>query len=163
MLYVLLFLFGGLILFVVLNIDNSGPSKGYLPEINFTYLCGFPDYKEGVDVKLSSTPQEIIIDSNKKITFKEILNIEIKTAKQLIEKDKSILGRALVGGILLGPAGAVVGGLTGIGNFKKTKEVKILQIELKNENILILVLQYEVYLNMLENTVKFIQEKIKKG
>ncbi len=31
-------------------------------------------------------------------------------------KSKSIIGRALLGGILLGPAGAVVGGITGVGD-----------------------------------------------
>ena len=37
--------------------------------------------------------------------------------KKLIEKkSKSIVGRALVGGILLGPVGAIVGGMTGLGD-----------------------------------------------
>lgn len=35
-------------------------------------------------------------------------------------KKKSVLGRAIIGGILLGPVGAVVGGISGIGE-KKTK------------------------------------------
>lgn len=39
-------------------------------------------------------------------------------------KSKSVVGRALVGGILLGPVGAIVGGMTGIGEKEITKSIK---------------------------------------
>lgn len=41
------------------------------------------------------------------------------------QKGKSIIGRALLGGVLLGPVGAIVGGMTGIGS----KEVKVSQVD----------------------------------
>jgi len=41
-----------------------------------------------------------------------------------ITKDKSVIGRAIVGGLLLGPVGAIVGGMSGIGTKTKTKQVK---------------------------------------
>ncbi len=45
--------------------------------------------------------------------------------KKLLEKkSKSVVGRALVGGILLGPVGAIVGGMTGIGNKEISKSAK---------------------------------------
>jgi hypothetical protein len=45
----------------------------------------------------------------------------IENQKEIIAtKSKSIVGRALLGGVLFGPVGAIVGGLTGIGN----KEIK---------------------------------------
>ena len=37
-------------------------------------------------------------------------------AQSALQESKSLIGRALVGGVLLGPVGAVVGGLTGLGN-----------------------------------------------
>lgn len=50
----------------------------------------------------------------------------IERQKQILEKKgKSVVGRALLGGILLGPVGAIVGGMTGIGN----KEVNALQVD----------------------------------
>jgi hypothetical protein len=50
----------------------------------------------------------------------------IEPQKQIVEKkSKSIVGRALLGGVLLGPVGAIVGGMTGIGN----KDVKITQVD----------------------------------
>ena len=36
----------------------------------------------------------------------------------IAKKNKSIIGRALLGGVLFGPAGAIVGGMTGIGDRK---------------------------------------------
>lgn len=45
--------------------------------------------------------------------------------KRLTEKkSKSIVGRALVGGLLLGPVGAIVGGMTGIGDKELSKSLK---------------------------------------
>lgn len=41
--------------------------------------------------------------------------------QEISESDKSVVGRAVVGGVLLGPLGAVVGGMSGIG--KKQKKV----------------------------------------
>lgn len=43
---------------------------------------------------------------------------------QIVEKDKSVIGRAVVGGVLLGPVGAVVGGMSGIGTNKNEKVVQ---------------------------------------
>jgi hypothetical protein len=48
----------------------------------------------------------------------------------IAKKSKSVLGRALVGGLILGPLGAVVGGISGIGD----KKVKVS----KTDNIFIL-------------------------
>lgn len=51
----------------------------------------------------------------------DIVSIGIEDKVQIIEEsDKSIIGRALIGGVLLGPIGAIAGGLSGMG----TKEVK---------------------------------------
>lgn len=59
----------------------------------------------------------------------------IEHQKQIVEqKGKSIVGRALLGGVLLGPVGAIVGGMTGIGskNVKVSQVDNILSIKLTN-------------------------------
>lgn len=42
------------------------------------------------------------------------------TEKEFIEKSKSVIGRGVAGGVLFGPAGLILGGLSGVGNKKKT-------------------------------------------
>lgn len=51
------------------------------------------------------------IDGN---TFQiNLKNVEL--LKEITEKDKSVIGRAVVGGLIFGAVGAIVGGMSGIG------------------------------------------------
>ena len=43
------------------------------------------------------------------------------TSTEIEQRSKSVAGRAVIGGVLLGPVGAVVGGMTGIGKKEKKK------------------------------------------
>ena len=46
----------------------------------------------------------------------DILSVNLEGQNQLFEqKNKSVIGRAIAGGLILGPVGAIVGGMTGIG------------------------------------------------
>ena len=74
------------------------------------------------------------------IKEEELLYINIFTPK-VDKKKKSVIGRALLGGILLGPLGAVVGGLSGVGekDIKGVENIITLKITHNNEenNILL--------------------------
>jgi uncharacterized protein YkvS len=60
------------------------------------------------------------------ILFDNVNFWTIEQKDQIVaKKSKSIIGRALLGGVLLGPVGAVVGGMTGIGD----KDVKVSDID----------------------------------
>lgn len=50
--------------------------------------------------------------------FKQIINFKQTTAEELTTTNKSVVGRAIVGGLLLGPLGAVVGGMSGMNKNK---------------------------------------------
>jgi outer membrane lipoprotein SlyB len=50
------------------------------------------------------------------------------TQKDIIEKDKSVVGRAIIGTALLGPLGGVVGGISGIGKKGKATQFEFLAI-----------------------------------
>lgn len=67
-------------------------------------------------------------------------NVEI--LKQITEEDKSVVGRALVGGLVFGVVGAVVGGMSGIG----TKEHKDYCLKITTES-------YELFFKSIDDYV----------
>lgn len=54
------------------------------------------------------------------ISHEQLIDMKFTTHKQLVTEEKSVIGRAVVGGLLLGPLAAVVGGISGIGSKTKT-------------------------------------------
>ena len=56
------------------------------------------------------------LNLNFNIAYEQIIDMKFVSHKQLSSEDKSVIGRAVVGGLLLGPLGAVVGGISGIGS-----------------------------------------------
>lgn len=63
-------------------------------------------YERGVSISQGTTIIEIPWDS--------ISEINTGSYSQFVNKDKSVIGRAAVGGLLLGDVGAVVGGMSGL-------------------------------------------------
>lgn len=49
----------------------------------------------------------------------QIISINTAWREDLVKTDKSVIGRAVVGGLILGPLGAIVGGMSGIGTKEK--------------------------------------------
>ncbi|WP_443112611.1 hypothetical protein [Clostridium sp. 'White wine YQ'] len=97
--------------------------------VNLSLVDGIDSYIKGAAVELS------IDDENGRIAvvpraYKNLPTVYIKieqliaanvvTEEEIIEKSKSTVGRALVGGVILGPLGAIVGGMSGIGNKVKS-------------------------------------------
>ena len=65
-----------------------------------------------------------IINNNKQLDIhkSQIISLEEFTEEQIITKDKSVIGRAIIGGILTGGVGAIVGGISGVGSKQKKVE-----------------------------------------
>lgn len=54
------------------------------------------------------------------LPYDKIVGVIQTSEKEIVEKSKSVLGRAVLGGVLLGPLGAVVGSVSGTGKKVKT-------------------------------------------
>ena len=61
--------------------------------------------------------------TNYPIHNSQIISLRQTSLEELTKTEKSVIGRAVVGGLILGPFGAIVGGMSGFG--KKEKSVNI--------------------------------------
>jgi hypothetical protein len=90
---------------------------------------GFFDGRENVILKIPSGQVNVIlfthglqITSGLKfypIHNSQVISLKRTSHEELAKKDKSVIGRAVVGGLILGPLGAIVGGMSGIGSKEK--------------------------------------------
>lgn len=95
-------------------------------------------HNENVVTEIPSGNVKVILHTHgikvlKGLTFYPIHNSQIISLKQtsreeLIRTDKSVIGRAVVGGLILGPLGAIIGGMSGIGSKEKLKDKNYLVI-----------------------------------
>lgn len=66
------------------------------------------------------------------IKYSQIADIWITSQSEMIQKQKSVIGRALIGGMLFGDAGAVIGGMSGMGGKEKAVQRLFLNVDLKD-------------------------------
>lgn len=77
---------------------------------------------QGSIVNLYAADEKMHIQSGSEefeIPTERLRAAEYKTETEIIEKQKNVVGRAMIGNLFLGPVGAVVGGMTGLGSKKK--------------------------------------------
>ena len=92
------------------------------------YMSGIEQYNKRANVELSLCNENQNIQIKCKndvyppsyIPYSRITNVGVISEKEITEKSKSVGGRAIVGGIFLGPLGAIVGGMSGISDKKIT-------------------------------------------
>ena len=132
--------------------------------INVSFVDGLENFSPGLAINITTDDNEnkLVIKSAvvKKpeinLRYEQITGINVTSEKEILEKSKSVTGRAVVGGVLLGPLGAIVGGMSGIGDKKKEKTHYYLIINYKAKDDEIKVLSFEVT-NSLGQWDKFIE------
>lgn len=85
----------------------------YLHELNKDLL--FDEGKLTVQVFENGINCYASLLKHKQIHYSQIVDLKIEEVNSYSDKNKSVLGRAVVGGVLLGGVGAIVGGLSGQG------------------------------------------------
>ncbi|MDO5433833.1 hypothetical protein [Eubacterium sp.] len=69
-----------------------------------------------------------------KIDLSKVITIDTINKENIYEKKKSVIGRGLTGAVLFGPAGAVLGGMSGIGTKEQKVNVSIFSISFYGNN-----------------------------
>ena len=109
--------------------------------LKLKHVEGLKFFDNNSDVTISMPDKKIILSDGSQT--QEIIISDIVHAAILEEitndvKDKSVVARALVGGLLLGGVGAVVGGLTGVTPSHKKNKKYYLQIKTNSGDDIIL-------------------------
>ena len=84
---------------------------GHLKQGNATNVILYDDH-----LTLSDLSKNQPISLN----YSQITDVIYTTEKEVTEKEKSVIGRAIVGGMLFGDTGATVGAISGIGTKTET-------------------------------------------
>lgn len=121
--------------------------------VNLMFVDGVTYYAKGeaVRVSLNKEIESLTVESRigkdkSKVNLKydQITAANVITEKEIIEKSKSTVGRAVAGGVLLGPLGAIVGGMSGIGNKVNSKLKYYMIINYKSREDDIKILSFEI-------------------
>ena len=107
--------------------DKSGN-----PVCTFVYYSGIDLFSQGdkavffMDAILDDSKKQIAFVPHQKavapayLPYCQITAADFTSSAKVIAESKSVAGRAVIGGLVLGPLGALVGGASGIGNKSKT-------------------------------------------
>ncbi|AUN11565.1 hypothetical protein [Clostridium botulinum] len=120
--------------------------------VNLTYIDGIETYGRGtaVEVSINEANECLTVKSRafKKadvhLKLNQIIGVKVVSEKEIIEKSKNTVGRAVVGGVLLGSLGAIVGGMSGIGSKQKSETHYFMVINYKSRSEEIKVLSFEI-------------------
>jgi len=122
-----------ILLSVILFIRNLRiqKRKGIVKLMPFKHIDGIKQLAKGIDVNISFSEGNIQID-NIIYRISSIDKLKITSSKQLVDKEKSIMGRAIIGSAF-GGIGAIIGGMSGINDgSKETRLMHYLTITFKD-------------------------------
>ena len=105
----------------------DGKNKQGMFELSLTTAGPIGDIPGGALVKVCADTNrkavviKLMFGGERVLPCEKITNAISTTTTEIEQRSKSVAGRAVIGGVLLGPVGAIVGGMTGIGTKEKKK------------------------------------------
>ena len=96
------------------------------------------------------------------LKYEQIIDIDTTSDEKTTEKNKSVVGRALVGGMLMGEVGAIVGGMSGTGSKKTTRTSYYMVINYKSINEEIKELKFALYGGPWPGFIRSVRDRIGK-
>lgn len=99
-------------------------AQGYSSQVlSMTHIDGIPNLSVGIKVNIGTKEDHLLINGTHRLSLSQVNKVQHLTEFQLVDKQKSVIKRAVVGGLLLGPIAAIVGGISGVGT-KQTNETQ---------------------------------------
>ena len=126
--------------------------KKEVTSINLIHIDGVSGYGKGTAISINLDDSNKCLTINARVyekplvhlSYEQIVDIDAIDEEKIIEKSKSTVGRALAGGILLGPLGAIIGGMSGIGTNKTSSTTYYMIINYKSQDGEIKVLSFKI-------------------
>ena len=120
--------------------------------VNLAYVDGIDLFENGLAVEASLNVEKECLTikprlgkkTDVNVKFEQITGFDVVKDEDVIEKSKSVAGRAVIGGVFLGPLGAIVGGMTGIGNKQKSTSHTYMVINYRSIDEEIKVIIFEI-------------------
>ncbi len=120
----------------IINIKKN--IKAAIPTSSFDgkHVLGIPGIGTGISAKVVTNKDNITINNTQIIPMDRFQFARGVSAQEIVldDQQKSVILRGIAGGLLLGPIGAVVGGMSGLGTKQQKKEVTQHYIQLTYTN-----------------------------
>jgi hypothetical protein len=124
----------GVLFYVYYDMEIDRKQKGYELYFPLQHIDGIHDIKKDVETIFYLYPDKITFNNVQTLPLSRVKKTEVITEKQINEKQKSVIKRAVAGGIILGPLGALVGSASGIGTKKVQENIYMFSIDFINKD-----------------------------
>ncbi|MCO1599798.1 hypothetical protein [Desulfosporosinus nitroreducens] len=117
------------VVFKKIKTSRENKQKGIIARIDeLVIVQGVPGAVEGQPAFLRLYDDTVTVNDQQTIPLARIKEAVSFSQKDIEGKNKSVVGRGIIGAALLGPLGAVVGGMSGVGQKNTDKTVGFIAI-----------------------------------